>query len=90
MIWATVFFSSIALLDPMMVLLQFVTQKPLKLLSKQALCCRSPPPPQHKSARPDDVSAVYLSRRDRTKQLRRNQTKAPYKGFKALNHVSFI
>lgn len=26
---------SIALLDPMMVLLQFVTQKPLKLLSKQ-------------------------------------------------------
>lgn len=79
---------SIACLHPMMVLLQFVTQKPPKLLSKHGLCCRSPPATPH--ARPDDVSAWYLSRGDGTKQLRRNQTKAPYKGFKALNHASFI
>lgn len=69
----------------MIVLLQFVTQKPPKLLSKQDLFAAAPPPP-----RPDDVSASYLSRRDGTKQLRRNQTKAPYKGFRALNRVSFI
>lgn len=36
---------SIAFLDPMMVVLQFVTQKPPKLLSKQNLCRRPPPPP---------------------------------------------